>query len=282
MPARPAATLPGAVGAVGAALTTRLPGRPPDGLLLRRLPKRQPGQLRDLLEQRPDLALQLDDPLPQLRGLRLGPLGPRLPAPCLGMPEPDLVTKINVAAHNRARRSPSAPRVQHPKTACRDQGPANHNDHGYGINEYLQRLSHDPIHGARASTVLTKPITIDTGTRIPGPRFGDARVHAVLQSLLVHRLLPHGFANRDLRTLIVPLLGTMYRVHQRREDDLRPAPAARARAHRTHPPHPPLPITDIGLTHALLFSHAHNHLLPTWSAQLTTPTHPCPSRSARR
>ena len=34
------------------------------------------------------------------------------------------------------------------------------------------------------------------------------RVHALLQALLIHRLLPHGFTNRDLRTLIAPLLGT--------------------------------------------------------------------------
>ena len=33
-------------------------------------------------------------------------------------------------------------------------------------------------------------------------------MHALLQALLVHRLLPHGFTNRDLRTLIAPLLGT--------------------------------------------------------------------------
>lgn len=46
------------------------------------------------------------------------------------------------------------------------------------------------------------------GTRIPGLRFGDARVHALLQALLTHRLLHHGFTNRDLCTLIAPLLGT--------------------------------------------------------------------------
>jgi hypothetical protein len=57
-------------------------------------------------------------------------------------------------------------------------------------------------------TDLTAPIITDTGTRISGLRFADTRVHALLQALLVHRLLPHGFTNRDLRTLIAPLLGT--------------------------------------------------------------------------
>jgi hypothetical protein len=45
-------------------------------------------------------------------------------------------------------------------------------------------------------------------SRIPGLRFRDPRVHALLQALLIHRLLPRGFTNRDLRTLIAPLLGT--------------------------------------------------------------------------
>ena len=115
---------------------------------------------------------------------------------------------------------------------------------GFSANRRLlgvQRLSHDPIRGAQAFTDLTAPIITDTGTRIPGLRFGDARVHALLQALLIHRLLPHGFTNRELRTLIAPLLGTTTRGHHRREDDLRPAPPPRARAHRAHPPHPPLP-----------------------------------------
>lgn len=38
-------------------------------------------------------------------------------------------------------------------------------------------------------------------------RFTDRRVQALLHALLVFRLLPHGFANRDLRDLLAPLLG---------------------------------------------------------------------------
>src|SRR5437588_5429091 len=82
---------------------------------------------------------------------------------------------------------------------------------GFSANRRLlsvQRISHDPIRGAQAFTDLTTPIVTDVGTRIPGLRFGDARVHALLQALLIHRLLPHGFTNHDLRTLIAPLLGT--------------------------------------------------------------------------
>ena len=82
---------------------------------------------------------------------------------------------------------------------------------GFTANRRLlgvQRLSHNPIRGAQAFTDLTTPIITDTGTRIPGLRFGDPRVHALLPALLIHRLLPHGFTNRELRTLIAPLLGT--------------------------------------------------------------------------
>jgi hypothetical protein len=55
----------------------------------------------------------------------------------------------------------------------------------------------------------TAPIITDTGARIPRLRFGDPRAHALLQALLIHRLLPHGFTDRDLRALIAPLLGVV-------------------------------------------------------------------------
>jgi hypothetical protein len=77
---------------------------------------------------------------------------------------------------------------------------------GFSANRRLlgvQTISHDPIRGAQALHHLTAPI-VEENTRIPGLRFGDARVHALLQALLVHRLLVHGFTNRDLRTLIAP------------------------------------------------------------------------------
>src|SRR5450759_2003303 len=81
---------------------------------------------------------------------------------------------------------------------------------GFPANRRLlgvQRISHDPVRGAQAFLDLTAPLVGNDGTRIPGLRFGDVRVHALLQALLVHRLLPHGFTNRDLRILIAPLLG---------------------------------------------------------------------------
>jgi hypothetical protein len=152
---------------------------------------------------------------------------------------------------------------------------------GFTANRRLlgvQRISHNPIRGAQAFTELTMPIVTDTGTRIPGLRFGDARVHALLQALLIHRLLPHGFTNRELRALIAPLLGTTT------EDisagkmtyDLR-----RLRAHgliARIPRTRRYQITDTGIQHALLFTHAHDHLLRTGLAEITDPDPPSPSR----
>src|SRR3954467_15966097 len=71
----------------------------------------------------------------------------------------------------------------------------------------VQRLSHNPIRAAEAFTAVHQPIITDTGARIPGLRVGDRRAHALLQAVLMFRLLPAGFANRDLRALLTGLLG---------------------------------------------------------------------------
>ncbi|MGH3798935.1 MAG: hypothetical protein ACRDTD_02165 [Pseudonocardiaceae bacterium] len=152
---------------------------------------------------------------------------------------------------------------------------------GFTANRRLlgvQRISHDPLRGAQAFTDLTTPIVTDDGTRIPGLRFGDARVHALLRALLIHRLLPHGFTNRDLRTLIAPLLGTTPEdiTAGKMTYDLR-----RLRAHGliNRIPHTRrYQITDTGLQHALLFTHAHDHLLRTGLAEITDPDPPAPSQ----
>jgi hypothetical protein len=152
---------------------------------------------------------------------------------------------------------------------------------GFTANRRLlgvQHISHNPIRGAQAFTKLTTPIITHTGTQIPGLRFGDVRVHALLQALLIHRLLPHGFTNRDLRTLIAPLLGTPTEdiTAGKMTYDLR-----RLRAHgliHRIPRTRRYQVTDTGLQHALLFTHAHDHLLRTGLAETTDPDPPSPSR----
>jgi hypothetical protein len=152
---------------------------------------------------------------------------------------------------------------------------------GFSANRRLlgvQRVSHDPIRGAQAFTDLTAPVLTGNGTRIPGLRFGDARVHALLQALLIHRLLPNGFTNRDLRSLIAPLLGTTI------EDISAGKMTYDLRRLRMHELIERIPhsrryrITDTGLHDALLFTHAHDHLLRTGLAELADPDPPWPTQ----
>ena len=148
---------------------------------------------------------------------------------------------------------------------------------GFSANRRLlgvQTISHDPIRGAQAFHDLTAPLVTEQGTRIPGLRFGDTRVHTLLQALLVHWLLVHGFTNRDLRTLIAPLLGTTaeHITAGRMTYDLR-----RLRAHgliERIPRTRRYTVTETGLQYALLFTHAHNHLLRAGLAQVSDPSPP--------
>ncbi|WP_322770442.1 hypothetical protein [Frankia sp. Cr1] len=135
----------------------------------------------------------------------------------------------------------------------------------------VQRISHDPAAGHAAFTAVHDPLTTSGGQRIPGLRFTDPRVHALLSALLVFRLLPHGFTNRDLRDILAPLLGrqpaTM--TSGQMTYDLR-----RLRLHglieripHTHR----YQVTDAGLRHALFLTRAYNRLLRTGMAELTDP-----------
>jgi hypothetical protein len=119
-----------------------------------------------------------------------------------------------------------------------------------------------------------------SGTRIPGLRFTDERVQALLSAACAFRLLPNGFTNRDLRTHLAPLLGRRY------EDmtsgqityDLR-----RLRIHgliqripRTHR----YQVTDSGLRHALFLTRLHARFLRRGLAELTAQPRPSRHRCA--
>lgn len=145
----------------------------------------------------------------------------------------------------------------------------------------VQRLSHDPAAGATALAAVNDPIITAEGERTAGLRFADPRAQALLSTLLVFRLLPHGFSNRDLRTLLAPLLG-------REPDGLRAGQMTydlrRLRKHglidrvpHTHR----YRVTDTGLERALFLTRAHDRLLRTGLAQLIDPQ-PGPLRTASR
>jgi hypothetical protein len=148
----------------------------------------------------------------------------------------------------------------------------------------VQRLSHNPIRAEQAFTAVHQPIITGDGHRIAGLRLGDRRAHALLQALLVFRLLPNGFLNRDLRGLLADLLS-------KKPDEISAGQVSydlrRLRAHglitripRTHR----YRITDTGLHHATLITHIHTRLLQPGLAQLTDPDPPMPStlRTAAR
>ncbi|MGH3571224.1 MAG: hypothetical protein ACRDUW_05255, partial [Pseudonocardiaceae bacterium] len=103
-------------------------------------------------------------------------------------------------------------------------------------------------------------------------------------TLLVFRLLPHGFANRDLRALLAPLLGLTPGTITagQMSYDLR-----RLRAHgliTRVPGSHRYRVTDTGLHHAMLLTHIHTRLLQPGLATLTDPDPPLPTplRAASR
>jgi hypothetical protein len=155
---------------------------------------------------------------------------------------------------------------------------------GFSANRRLlgvQQLSHDPARGQEAFRAVHDPLLTAQGKRIPGLRFADPRAQALLSALPIFRLLPHGFTNRDLRSLLTQLLG-----HQPGEIstgqmtyDLR-----RLRAHGliSRIPHTHrYQTTDTGLHHALFLTRTHHRLLRTGLAELTDPQ-PSPLRNASR
>ena len=80
---------------------------------------------------------------------------------------------------------------------------------GFEANRRLldvQRLSHDCRIGEDAFQRVVRPLEVQ-GQRVPALRFEDERVQRLLSALVVFRLQPYGFTNRDLREHLAPLLG---------------------------------------------------------------------------
>jgi hypothetical protein len=141
---------------------------------------------------------------------------------------------------------------------------------------HVQRLSHDPITGADAFHAINDPITTEHGERIPGLRFADPRVHALLAALCVFRLIPGGFTNRDLRALIAPLLGipTETITTGKMTYDLR-----RLRLHGLieRIPHTfRYRVTDTGLSHAMFLTRIHDRILRVGLSEIGDPGPPRP------
>jgi hypothetical protein len=82
---------------------------------------------------------------------------------------------------------------------------------GFQANRRLldvQTISQDCAVGEAAFQRLTQAQVV-AGQRASALRYGDPGVLALLSALLVFRLLPRGFTNRDLRDHLAPLLGML-------------------------------------------------------------------------
>ena len=71
---------------------------------------------------------------------------------------------------------------------------------------HVQQLSHDCLIGEGAFRTVNDPVVVD-GQRASALRFADPIVQALFSALLVFRLLPRGFSNRELRDHWAPLVG---------------------------------------------------------------------------
>jgi hypothetical protein len=142
----------------------------------------------------------------------------------------------------------------------------------------LQQLSHDPITGADAVTAVTGPARTPGGTPIPGLNLIQARSHALLAALLIFRLQPRGFTNRDLREITAGLRGLPAVTTGQITYDLR-----RLRSHhlieripKTHR----YQVTDTGLHTAMFLTRLYDRVLPAGLAQLTATAPPGKLRAA--
>ena len=144
---------------------------------------------------------------------------------------------------------------------------------GFTANRRLldvQQLSHDPARGHDTFTAINDPVTTNTGTRIAGLRFADARAMALLHALLMFRLLPNGFTNRDLRDLLSQFLDATITTGQMTYDLRR----LRAHAMISRQPHSHrYRVTDTGLEQALFLTHAYDRLLRTGLAEISDHHH---------
>jgi hypothetical protein len=157
---------------------------------------------------------------------------------------------------------------------------------GFGANRRLlgvQRISCDPIAGAALYDRVCRPVVV-SGQRAPALRFDHPVTQALLSALVVLRLLPLGFSNRDLRELLAPLLGQppSAMTQGRMSYHLR-----RLRLHgliARRPGTVRYDVTDFGLRAALFLTRAHRRVVVTGLAHAAGPgpDPPVPSQLRRR
>jgi hypothetical protein len=141
---------------------------------------------------------------------------------------------------------------------------------GFQANRRLldvQRISQDCALGEDAFHGVNDPVEVD-GQRASGLRFADTAVQALLSALLVFRLLPRGFSNRDLRDYWAALLG-------KAPDDMTPGQMTyHLRRLRLHGLIERIPgthryqVTRLGWRAALFCTRTYNRILRPGLAQI--------------
>jgi len=144
---------------------------------------------------------------------------------------------------------------------------------GFNANRRLldvQRLSRDCRIGGEAFLGLCRPRVVER-QRTSALRFDDQRAQALLAALVIFRLLPNGFTNRDLRHHVAPLLGlgpgTI--TPGRMTYDLR-----RLRLHgliERIPGTHRYRVTDLGLRSALFFTRAYARIVRAGLSEVLAP-----------
>ena len=142
---------------------------------------------------------------------------------------------------------------------------------GFRANRRLldvETISHDCAVGEDVFRHVTQPCAV-AGQRASALRYGDTCVLALLSALLVFRLLPRGFCNRELREHLAPLLGedpsalTQGRMtYQLRRLRLHGLIVRQAGTHRYG-------VTDQGLRIALFFTRSYARVVRPGLSQVT-------------
>jgi hypothetical protein len=155
---------------------------------------------------------------------------------------------------------------------------------GFTANRRLlnvQRISHDCSLGEDAFKKIHSPAQRD-GQRAAALRFGDPRVLALLSALVLFRLLPRGFSNRDLREQLAPLLGLPLELmtqgkmtYDLRRLRLHGLIARVPKSHRYR-------VTDFGFRVAIFLTRSYTRLFRHGLGVLgpRDPPHPAPLRDA--
>jgi len=143
---------------------------------------------------------------------------------------------------------------------------------GFQANRRLlnvQKISCDPAVGEEVIRSMQSPLTVNA-VRVSSLPFADERAQYLLQALPIFRLQPNGFANKELRQHLAPLLGKTVEqltqgqmTYNLRRLRLRGLIERIPKTHRYQ-------VTDKGLRVALFYTHTYNKILRRGLAEIFT------------